>query len=155
MELRHFSKDGIQYYQLHIQSPIGLEHNITTFPTCWKHGKLVDGSECGGDIFIGDNGCYYCEKCGAMEPVANWAYRRPYICNGEIDREEYLKVLRGNAIAQALALSSKITSCENGFNFLNRLLFALENQEFGSQGGETLYLTLDPKEEIIGDNKEM
>lgn len=154
MKLKHFSIDGIQYCQLYMQSPVGLEHNISSFSTFWTHGRLADGSKCGGDIYIGENGCYYCEKCGAIGPIANWAYGTPCVTDDKSINEQYIKVLSGNAIAQALALSSKITSSKNGIYFLNKILLALDTQEFCSKEGEFIGLTLVPREEITEDHQQ-
>ena len=76
----HFDKDGVNYFQLYIKCPVCLEkfgQMEALEPIYWTHDYKINGTACGGDIYVGDNAYYYCKKCGHTSHVVNWAYKCP------------------------------------------------------------------------------
>lgn len=130
MNFRHFCNDGADYFQLHIGCPVCIEHRIPTSPTNWTHGMADNGKECGGDMYIGDNGYYYCERCGDKELIANWAYKCPNPIHGQNGMNEYLSVTDGKFLANALIVAGQITADAGGLQWLNKLTAALLKQKF-------------------------
>jgi hypothetical protein len=59
MSLQSFEKDGYTYFELYVTCPVCREKGIVTPQTQWLHKD----NDCGGAIYIGDNACYYCDKC--------------------------------------------------------------------------------------------
>lgn len=133
MDFKHFCNDGAEYFQLHISCPVCIEHHLPTTPTYWTHGKIADGTECGGDMFIGDNGYYYCEKCGNKDLIVNWAYKCPNPIHGQNGMDEYLSITDGKYLANALIVAGEITTGPAGLKWLNRLTSALMEQKFGEK----------------------
>lgn len=129
MEFKHFNNDGVDYFQLHIKCPVCLEHDIPVETTDWVHGHKSDGSTCGGDIYIGDNGAYYCEKCGQTDLICNWGYKCSHHEQQGLGLGEYVNVSDGKYIAQAISVAGQITDI-GGLKWLNKLTDALLKQEF-------------------------
>ncbi len=133
MEAKHFNNDGAEYFQLHIGCPVCIEHQIPTKPTFWVHGRAQNGLDCGGDIYIGDNGFYYCERCHEKDLIVNWAYKCPNPIHGANGADEYLSISDGKYLANALIVAGEITVGPGGLKWLNRLTTALMDQKFGSK----------------------
>lgn len=53
-------REAVCYYRLSFIDPTLLNDPLCQLPIVWRH--LNDN--CGGDVYFGDNGCFYCEKCG-------------------------------------------------------------------------------------------
>ena len=68
-DFAHFNNDGVDYFKLYIKCPVCLEHDWPADFTYWYHHQTADGRECGGEMYLGDNGYYYCSKCGHTAPA--------------------------------------------------------------------------------------
>lgn len=132
MDFKHFCNDGADYFQLYISCPVCLEHNVPTTPSYWTHGTTNTGSECGGDMYIGDNGYYYCERCGHMDLIVNWAYKCPNPIHNQNGMDAYISVTDGKYIGKAISIAGQITGIA-GIKWLNKLTSALLTQDFGSK----------------------
>lgn len=63
MENKGYIKiEDVSYIRLSSCDPVSEQSTYVTH--FWKH------HDCGGDIFIGDNAHFLCEKCGQMWPVS-------------------------------------------------------------------------------------
>ena len=60
--------EGITYYRIKATCPKCVEEGIKQEPTHWVHGN----DNCGGDIYIGNDGSFICGKCGAKKPASYW-----------------------------------------------------------------------------------
>lgn len=60
--------DGITYYRINALCPNCIEEGINQEPTHWKHSN----DNCGGDLYIGNDGNFMCGKCGAKKPASYW-----------------------------------------------------------------------------------
>ena len=118
-ELKHFQKDGVEYYQLYVSCPICLRDHRPTQSSYWSHG--LDG----GDMYIGDNGYYYCIDCGHKAPIIDWAYTRSD-CEGA-GLGKSVKLDNVKHIAEAISISGQITS-PAGMAWLQKLISALMKQ---------------------------
>lgn len=81
---KHFSKDGVEYFQLYIPCPSCIEEGKPTQRSYWTHAN------CGGELYVGDNAHLYCEKCGKSEIVFKCRYMCPNCSN------EYYEVSFGH-----------------------------------------------------------
>ena len=64
-------RNGVSYYRLYFSCPVCRERGYHTSPTYWTH------AEDGGDIYIGSNATYYCDRCKKVLHVRNWKYKCP------------------------------------------------------------------------------
>ena len=115
-----FVKDNVEYYQLYIACPICLREGRPSVPAYWHHS--LDGY----DMYIGDNGYYYCKECGYTAPIIEWAY----ICadckkNGH---EKAVKLDDLKHVGEALAISGMVNSTGAGLKWLARVTNALIQQ---------------------------
>lgn len=63
-----FEKDGITYVRLYIMNPVDILNNVANVPfTFWKH----EDEDCNGDIYLGDNGMLYCNKCSKSKEITS------------------------------------------------------------------------------------
>ena len=68
--------NGVEYYRLYITCPVCLDRGGEYGrPEYWRHGN------CGGDIYVGSDARYYCDKCGRNEHVLKWKYKCPQCSN--------------------------------------------------------------------------
>lgn len=66
---KSIEKNGVAYKQLICINPNLI--NQTTNEVAWLHGN----DSCLGSIYLGDNGCFYCDKCGKEINVFNCAFQ--------------------------------------------------------------------------------
>lgn len=118
-DLQHFKNDGANYYKLYIACPVCLMLGKPTSPSYWYHAS------CDGEIYIGDNGYYYCKNCGHKELIVNWAYGCPV--HEEAGLGEYVKVDNLKHIAEAISIAGQITVVAE-LQWLNNLTSALLKQ---------------------------
>ena len=114
-----FVKDNVEYYQLYIACPICLREGRPSVPVYWHHS--LDGY----DMYIGDNGYYYCEKCGYTAPVIEWGYTCAD-CIGA-GHEKAVKLDDLKHLAEALAISGMVTHLA-GMKWLTRVTNSLIQQ---------------------------
>ncbi|MDR1221364.1 MAG: hypothetical protein LBL07_00605 [Tannerella sp.] len=55
--MKNFEKDGFTYFELYAACPICYEREKHGAAEYWSHHG------CGGQIYIGDNAMFYCDKC--------------------------------------------------------------------------------------------
>lgn len=121
--LKSFVKDGAEYYRLYIPCPICLREGRPSARALWSH------NEDDGDMYIGDNAYYYCEKCEKTLPIIDWGY----ICGDckKAGHEKAVKLTNIKEIAVAISISGMVTS-EAGLEWLERLTAALRRQRTNS-----------------------
>lgn len=73
MILDSFQDNGVSYYRLYMGCPVCWRNGNPTEPSFWKHYD----NNCLGDIYVGDNASYKCEKCGHSVHVLDWKYDCP------------------------------------------------------------------------------
>lgn len=71
MELKRIQRDDAVYYHLYVKCPECLKQERQVNPDFWKH------ADCGGDIYIGDNAHFFCNKCNTTVPILNCSYECP------------------------------------------------------------------------------
>lgn len=65
--------NGVGYYRLCCRDPESIVNGLPPHKVFWKH------KECEGDIYLGDNACLYCEKCGHISHLRNVIWHSPNI----------------------------------------------------------------------------
>lgn len=94
-------KEGVLYYQLFITDPT---HSIeSSQPIIWKHLN----ENCEGNIYIGDNGCFYCEKCGVEIEVSRCSFHPDGFIEFDTESNYELK-----SVAKAIATSNLYVEVE-------------------------------------------
>lgn len=136
MEAKHFDNDETKYFRLHIGCPVCLEHRMPTKTSLWVHGIDRNGHECGGDIYIGDNGYYYCDRCHEKRKIVNWAYKCCDPIHAQNTNDDYQRIKTNQPLANALVVANEITTLPEGLEWLNRLCIALLNQEEEAKNSE-------------------
>ena len=120
-KLKSLNIDGVEYFQLYISCPVCLAQGLPTTPSYWYHA--VDG----GEVYIGDNGCYYCKDCGYKDLIVNWAYNCP--THQGTGLGEYVKVDNLKHIAEAISIIGQVTKNPLGtLKWMRRVLAQLEEQ---------------------------
>ena len=117
--IKSFNKDDVEYYELYMGCPVCISKNRPNTPSQWKHA--IDN----GDMYIGDNGYYYCEACGATFPIVEWAYE----CSDckTTDCENAIRLVNVKDVAEAISTSGLVSN-PNGVQWMNRLCKALAEQ---------------------------
>lgn len=113
---KSFKQNGVEYYQMFIGCPVCVMEGRPTYPTQWYHH--VDG----GEMYIGDNGYYYCKTCGATFPIIEWAYE----CSDckKAGHEKAVRLDNVKHVAEAIAVAGMV-STPDALKWLNRLTAAL------------------------------
>ena len=115
-----FTRNNVEYYQMFIGCPVCVMEGRPTIPTQWYH------CEDGGEMYIGDNGYYYCIDCKKTMPIINWAYEC-FDCK-ENGHEKAVRIDNIKHIAEAISVAGMVTDM-GGVKWLNRLTNALIKQE--------------------------
>ena len=63
--------DGRLYYRVRCQCPVCLERGYHPEMRYWKHG------DCGGDMYVGGNAHFMCDKCGETDHIMHYGYSCP------------------------------------------------------------------------------
>ena len=115
-----FIQNGVEYYQMFIGCPGCVMDGRPTRPTQWYHH--VDG----GEMYIGDNGYYYCIDCKKTMPVIDWAY----VCADceKAGHEKAVKIDNLKHVAETMSVSGLVTSVA-GMEWLVRITNALIKQQ--------------------------
>ncbi|GIM59639.1 hypothetical protein [Capnocytophaga canimorsus] len=103
MSLPSFSSGGYTYFKLKIACPVCRERGITTPQTFWVHAY----NNCGGEIYIGDNACYYCKKCNHYEHIRTWKYKCPQHSTSD---DDYVGLGSVAAIAEVVSCAGMMVS---------------------------------------------
>lgn len=112
--------DGVLYFEIYMQCPVCIMRNYPNVPfTYWQH------KDCGGRLFIGDNGKYICEKCETSELIALWGYNCPI--HDKKGLGTYLKVSNPEVIADVVSVAGQIVRSA-GIPWLQRVLSEIEKQ---------------------------
>ncbi len=117
--IKTFMKDDVEYRPMYIVCPVCIMERRPTKPTQWYH------CEDSGEMYIGDNGYYYCEVCGATFPIAEWAYECSDCKNA--GHEKAVKIDNLKHVAEAISTSGLVSN-PNGVQWMNRLCKALAEQ---------------------------
>lgn len=74
--------NGVNYYRLCCCDPESFVNNgLPIHKVFWKH------KDCEGGIYIGDNACLYCEKCGHISHLRNVIWHSP---NTSLSSDSYV-----------------------------------------------------------------
>ena len=71
MEIDRIKIDDVVYYRLYVRCPECLEQGRHVNQDFWTH------ADCGGDIYIGDNAHFFCNRCKTTVPILNCSYECP------------------------------------------------------------------------------
>lgn len=114
-----FTRNNVEYYQMFIGCPVCVMEGRPTKPTQWYHH--VDG----GEMYIGDNGYYYCIDCAKTMPIIDWAYE----CSDckKYGHEKAVKIDNLKHVAEAVAVAGMV-STPDALKWLHRLTAALMEQ---------------------------
>lgn len=80
--INSLKKGETHYYQLYCKCPKCCENGSNVPPLFWEH------EGCGGDIYIGENACFYCNLCEKEVNLTNVTYKCPIcdnVSNGSIN----------------------------------------------------------------------
>ena len=120
-EFVHFGNDGVDYLKIYIQCPVCIEHDWPTTKSFWYHHRKPNGDECGGEMYLGDNGYYKCGECGYTSPALLWKYCCP---NHEAHgNQKFLGISDGKFIANALSVSGQLLD-KVGLIWMNKITAA-------------------------------
>ena len=118
--VKSFVINNVEYYQLRIGCPVCVLEGRPTTPTYWYH------SEDGADMFIGDNGYYYCKECGYTAPVIKWGYECSDCKKAGHEKAVVLDDLKH--VAEAMTMSGMVSTTTPGLKWLTKAIAALANQ---------------------------
>lgn len=109
-------KGGVQYCLLYIPDPTLLVDGHLSQSIVWKHLN----ENCGGDIYIGNNGCFYCEKCGEEIEVSECSFHS----NGfiEFDTKPNFEL---KTLSESISISDFVTDVES-LEWLRKLTESFE-----------------------------
>lgn len=110
-----FAEDGVTYIRLRCSNPIDL----SSPRILWKHGD----NNCNGDIYLGDNGFLYCEKCRKQIGLVNAIFKT----NGTISFDEGNGKITNTIKTFGAALCTSDQMVEDaGLDWLHRVLESLK-----------------------------
>ena len=114
-----FTRNNVEYYQMFIGCPVCAMEGRPTKPTQWYH------CEDDGEMYIGDNGYYYCIDCKKTMPIIDWAY----VCSDckSAGHEKAVRLDNLKHIAEAIAVSGLVATTD-ALKWLHRLTAALMEQ---------------------------
>ena len=102
-----FKEDGHIYCRLYISCPVCIDQGRMPPKGYWQHHK------CNGDIYVGDDACYKCRKCGEKSYVRNWKYS----CPGHSNSSDNFVGASCQALASAISIAGQGVPLE-GFAWL-------------------------------------
>lgn len=106
--------DGYSYYQLYIKCPICNQEGRPVAPVFWVHAD----PDCEGDIYIGENAYYKCEKCGHTDHLMKWKYW----CQGHSKSvDDYVELTDKSEYADVVAAAGQLVKAA-GIPWLTTLL---------------------------------
>jgi len=110
------------YYRVKMQCPVCLERGLNPEMKYWRHG------ECGGDLYVGGNAFYLCERCDDYGHVSEYGYSCPI--HNKDDRKEYIQVkdLKYLGVAVSTAAQSMAGNDEAGLDFLEEFIINLRKR---------------------------
>lgn len=116
VDIDKFEKDGVTYVRLYMMNPVDLLNNVANVPfTFWKHKD----EDCNGDMYLGDNGMLYCNKCSKSKEITAVTFNE----TGKISY--YAK---GNMNFKSLGSISGPMVESAGLDWLKNLLTSMELQ---------------------------
>lgn len=68
---RSVNVNGVEYVRLYCHDISALYEGRPSHKTFWKH------KDCEGDVYVGDNACLYCDKCGQITHLSNVTWHIP------------------------------------------------------------------------------
>ena len=117
-KINSFVKDDVMYYQLYMPCPNCMQDGRPTTPVYWHH------EACGGNMYLGDNGMAYCEKCGETIPLVNCEFSCPE-CNPKSSMDCLVKRSELKCIAKAMTVVGAVATTGAGLKWLNRTVNAI------------------------------
>lgn len=97
----NIEKGGVRYYQLCIADPTLLHESFQ--PIIWKHRN----NHCEGNVYLGDNCCFYCEKCGVEIEASRCSFHPDGFIEFDTESNYELK-----SLAKAIATSNLYVEVE-------------------------------------------
>lgn len=115
----NFEKDGVTYVRLYIMNPVDILNNVANVPfTFWKH----EDEDCNGDIYLGDNGMLYCNKCSKSKEITavtfNETGKISFYAKGNMNLK---------SLGETLAISGQMVRLA-GLDWLKELLMSIDLQ---------------------------
>lgn len=68
---RSVNVNGVEYFRLYCEDITAIYKGMPSRETLWKH------KDCEGDVYVGDNACLYCDKCGQISHLRNVTWHSP------------------------------------------------------------------------------
>ena len=109
--LETFKEGGYLYCRLYISCPVCIDRGLQRPHGYWQHNR------CNGDIYVGDDACYKCRKCGEKNHVRNWRYN----CPGHSNSADDFVGASCQALASAISTAGQMTTLV-GVAWLQRFL---------------------------------
>lgn len=63
--------DGVLYFRLSCHDISAFYEGMPSRERLWKH------KDCEGDVYVGENACLYCDKCGQISHLSNVTWHSP------------------------------------------------------------------------------
>lgn len=129
LEIRRFPGVQGSYIRLYMSDPYAYKQRIPDDSTFWRHGEATDGVICDGDIYIGDDGTFLCEKCGKISAISDCDLKKPYLYEGRVS--ENVEKYHSKDLATSIVISNLVEPEDNTrwTEWLNRLIETLLSQD--------------------------
>ena len=124
MQLDKFEEDGVTYYQLLCSCPVCLSRGVNTPQTLLMHG---DGN-CHGDIYVGDNACCKCIKCGHLSQLSNCEFRFPCCHSDSPDALVFFDRASEGGFSSGIGIAGQMADVA-GIQWLQRFLENLQRDK--------------------------
>ncbi len=109
-------KEGVRYYRLTIKDPTLLYESFQPI-IVWKH----QNDHCEGNVYLGDNGCFYCEKCGVEIEASRCSFHPDGFIEFDTESNYELK-----SLTKAIATSNLCEGVE--IEWMQQVLASLATQ---------------------------
>ena len=121
MEKKHLAvieENGYQYVQLYTSCPVCVDQGRFIPHAYWGHGD----DNCLGDIYVGDDACFKCAKCGRTSHVTNWTVNTDCPAHSSNYMVNYVgETHQGMPPAQAISFAGQMSTLV-GVGWLQRFL---------------------------------
>ena len=118
--INSFEENGTSYYQLYMSCPVCTSRGVSTPQTLWTHYD----NNCQGDIYVGDNAYYKCDKCGHSAHVLDWKYNCP---SHSSSPDEFVGA-DAASVASTITVAGQLTD-KAGIPWLQRFLENLQRDK--------------------------
>lgn len=120
LDNRIFYRNGnaVNCYRAYFKCPVCEEREINSPQTYWYH------SGCGGNIYLGEDAYYYCDRCDVADMIMAWGYHCPYHSDAE---DDYVGVGDITTLAHVIGTCMSLVTL-TGLPWLRKMLGELNKQ---------------------------